>query len=35
VRSSGLELTGITNYHVSGPRITGCTYEGVATKPRA
>jgi len=33
VRASGLELAKISNYEVSGPKVSGYMYEGVATKP--
>lgn len=33
VRDSGLELSKISNYEVSGPRAFGYMYEGIATKP--
>ncbi len=35
VRSSGLELTSLTNYYVKSPKPLGYMYEGVASKRRA
>jgi len=35
VGSSGLDLTGLTNYYVQSPKPFGYMYEGVATKPAA
>ena len=35
IRSSGFELTKLTNYEVSGPKANGYMYEGVATKAGA
>ena len=33
VRDSGLELSKLSNYEISGPRAFGYMYEGIATKP--
>lgn len=33
LRASGLEVTQLDNYYVSGPRSTGYMYEGIAVRP--